>query len=160
MGNYFILSFPTQKQVNYGWKRHEAEIWPCSASTSDAFFSRHKAPYSPSECLEEECALCSINFLFNKTCIAKGVATLQSRSLQGRQSRWAQQHSVVDIALISCRNEESDSKHVVVEWKASWYHFSAMLTKNSVIFFRLMNEFLSSNCFQHTTMMIVYQSNV
>ena len=100
------------------------------------------------------------NFLFNKTCIAKGVATLQSRSLQGRQSRWARQHSFVYIALISCRNEESDSKHVVVEWKASWYHFSAMLTKNSVIFFRLMNEFLSSNCFQHTTMMIVYQSNV
>ena len=101
-----------------------------------------------------------LNFLFNKTCIAKGVATLQSCSLQGRQSRWVQQHSVVDIALISCRNEESDSKHVVVEWKGSWYHFSAMLTKNSDIFFRLMNEFLSSNCFQHTTMMIVYQSNV
>ncbi len=42
------------------------------------------------------------------------VSTLQSRSLQGRQSRWAQQHSVVNIALISCQNESSDSKLVVV----------------------------------------------
>jgi hypothetical protein len=44
-------------------ERHEAEIRTCSASTSDAFISQHKAPYSPFECLEEERALRSIKNL-------------------------------------------------------------------------------------------------
>ena len=46
------LSFPTQKQVNDGWKRPEAKIWPCSISTSNALISRHNEPHYPFNCLE------------------------------------------------------------------------------------------------------------
>jgi hypothetical protein len=59
------------------------------------FFSRDKELYSPFECLEEEYALRSINFLFNKLQsqkVLRPFSRVHCKAESDRQSRWAQQH--------------------------------------------------------------------
>ena len=103
-----------QKQGNNEWTVLEKQNFPCSVQHLQALFLQHQDLCFHTEYLEAEIWFwmikfsCSINFWTQK------VSTSRLPSQQDGQSRWEQQRSAVEKAVISCRNDKIEQQSVLL----------------------------------------------